>query len=178
MVLLVAYIPKVRSQEWGIKTNILYDMTSTLNLGLEVGIGRQWSLDVPVNYNGWLSTDRHKFKHWMIQPELRYWLCRKYDGHFFGIHGHYAKFNVGGIQPISQLRNNRFQGRLYGGGISYGYQWILGVRWGLEATLGVGYVHFKYDHYRCWTCEERVGPYQKNYFGPTKAGISLIYLLK
>ncbi len=170
------------AQKVGVKTNLLYDATTTANLGLEIGLARQWTLDVSGNYNGWTSSETRKFKHWLIQPEARYWFCQKFNGHFLGLHGHYSKFNMGGFKlPFGLykgLRDNRYQGDLYGAGLSYGYHWILGKRWGFEATIGAGYARINYDRIQCKTCGDKTGPHHKNYWGPTKAGISLIYLIK
>ena len=60
------------------KTNILYDMTSTINLGMEFGLGPKWTLDLSGNYNPWTFSDNHKIKHWMVQPEVRYWTCQTF----------------------------------------------------------------------------------------------------
>ncbi len=167
----------LRSQVVGVKSNLLYDMTSTINLGLEVGLGPKWSLELPVNYNPWsLGTDK-KIKHWLIQPEIRYWLCERFNGHFFGLHGHAAGYNFGGIKLIG-LEDHRYEGNLYGGGISYGYQWILNKRWSIEATLGVGYAYLDHTKYNCETCGTKIGDYTKNYFGPTKLGVSIIYIIR
>ena len=129
----IFYLP-----QFALKTNALYLGTTTLNLGMEVGLSKHYSLDVSGNWNPWTFSDNKKIKHWGIQPELRYWLCERFNGHFFGLHGHYAKYNVGGIKQLG-LKHRRYEGELYGGGISYGYQWILSNRFSMEATLGVGY---------------------------------------
>ena len=65
-----------------------------------------------------------------------------------------------------------------GGGISYGYHLLLSNRWSLEANIGAGYIRLHYDKFRCETCGEKVGTENRNYFGPTKAAISLIFLIK
>ena len=50
----------------------------------------------------------------------------KFNGHFLGVHAHYADYNVGGIKFLSKnMENYRYQGNLYGAGLSYGYQWLL-----------------------------------------------------
>lgn len=41
------------AQSIAVKSNLLYDATSTLNMGVELGLSRQWTLDVPLNYNPW-----------------------------------------------------------------------------------------------------------------------------
>lgn len=172
----------VIGQVVGIKTNVLYDATSTFNLGLEIGMGKKTSLDISGNYNPWKFSNNRQIKHWLIQPELRWWLCEKFNGHFFGIHGHYAEYNAQGIKlPFGLykgLRDNRYDGNLYGGGISYGYQWILGNHWGIEASIGVGYAHLKYDRYERGECTKKLETKHKNYVGPTKVALSFIYLIK
>ena len=50
------------------------------------------------------------------------------------------------------MQNMRYQGRLYGGGLSIGHSWILKKRWSLEASIGLGYARILYDKYPCATC--------------------------
>ena len=162
---------------FALKTNALYLATTTFNLGMEIGLSKKFTLDISGNYNPWEFSDNKKIKHWLVQPELRYWPCERFNGHFFGLHGHYAEFNVGGIKMLD-LDGKRYEGNLYGGGISYGYQWVLGNRWNIEASIGVGYAHIDYDKYRCEKCGTKIKDDSKNYWGPTKASISLIYIIK
>ena len=167
----------VQSQTTGAKTNLLYGMTSTVNLGLEIGLAPKWTLELPVNYNPWEFGNGRKLKHWLVQPEVRHWLCERFNGHFFGLHAHAAGYNVSGIK-VGSLKDYRYEGNLYGAGVSYGYQWILGKRWSLEATIGVGYAYLDRAKYPCGTCESKIHDGTKNYFGPTKAGVSLVYIIK
>lgn len=168
------------SQVVGIKTNILMDVTKTINLGAEVGLTPKTTLDLYVNYNPWKSNDLKMFKMLVFQPEYRYWLCDRFNGHFFGVHLHGGIYQAAGIDmPFGlwkNLKNNRFKGNFLGFGVSYGYQWMLGKHWNAEANIGVGYVRAQYRQYQCATCGERLGKGHKNYVGPTKASLSLIYL--
>lgn len=168
---------ELRLPDYVVKTNALYLATTTLNLGVEIGLSKKFTLDISGNYNPWSFSDNKKLKHWLVQPELRYWLCERFNGHFFGLHGHYAEYNVGGIKMLG-LENYRYEGNLYGAGISYGYHWLLNNRWSLEATIGVGYAHLDYDKYRCEKCGTKIKDDTKDYWGPTKVGLSLIYILK
>ena len=79
---------------------------------------------------------------------------------------------------IFGLGNYRYDGKIYGAGISYGYHWILKNRWSMEATIGAGYARLNYDKYVCGKCGEKLGHNNKNYFGPTKIGLSIIYTIK
>ena len=167
-----------KAQGLAVKSNLLYDVTTTMNLGLELGLSRKWTLDVPVNYNPWKPADGKRLRHWGVQPELRYWFCERFNG----VHAHYADFNVGGWPDWSFISENmqksRYQGYLYGGGVSVGHSWILRKRWSIEASIGVGYARIEYEKYPCATCGTKLKDTGKNYLGPTKASLSLIYLIK
>ncbi|MDL2278222.1 DUF3575 domain-containing protein [Parabacteroides sp. OttesenSCG-928-G07] len=180
--LLLASMTTVSAQKFAVKSNLLYDATTTLNLGVEMGLSEKWTLDISGNYNPWtFGSDEPKtrLKHWLVQPELRYWLCEKFNGHFFGVHGHYADYNVGGIKFLSQnMENHRYQGYLYGAGISYGHQWILSNRWSIEGVIGVGWAHLNHDKYPCTECGTSMKKDSRDYFGVTKAAISIIYFIK
>ena len=166
------YLPK-----FAIKTNALYWATSTPNLGFEIGLAKKLTLDVSGNYNPWKFSDNKQFKHWLVQPELRYWLCERFNGSFFGLHGHYADVDISNLDMFG-LGHDRYDGKLYGAGISHGYQWILNKRWSMEATIGLGYAHIKYDKYEPGDNGQKLGHSTKDYFGPTKVGLSFIYIIK
>ncbi|MDR1918339.1 MAG: DUF3575 domain-containing protein [Tannerellaceae bacterium] len=170
-------LPQLSAQRIGVKSNILYDFTTTLNFGLEVGLAPQWTIDLPVNYNPWVFSENMKLKHWLIQPEVRYWFCEKFMGHFVGLHAHTGEFNVGGIKWLG-MKDYRYQGTLYGAGLSYGYQWLLNTHWSLEATIGLGYAYLSHAKYPCEKCATKIEDATTNYFGPTKLGVSLIYIMK
>lgn len=170
------------AQDWAVKTNLLYDATATVNLGAEIGLAPKWTLDLSANYNGWTFNDNKKWKHWLAQPEARYWLCERFNGHFVGAHLLGGQYNWGGIKmPFGlweNLENYRYEGWYAGAGLVYGYQWLLGKRWSIEAALGLGYVRAHYDKYECVHCGEWMGKGDKNYLGVTKAAVSLIYIIK
>lgn len=167
-----------------IKTNLLYDATATINLGVEFAVADKWTMDVSGNLNNWsFSSGSRKWKHVLIQPELRYWLCERFSGHFVGVHLHAGLFNVGNLPALGGLASEnmqqyRYQGYLYGGGFTYGYQWVIGNRWSVETSIGLGFAHVNYDKYPCGSCGRKIKNNSKNYFGPTKVSISLIYSIK
>ena len=72
--LLLAGMTNVYGQKFAVKSNLLYDATATINLGVEMGLSKKWTLDLSGNYNGWKFGDDMRWKHWMVQPEARYWL--------------------------------------------------------------------------------------------------------
>lgn len=172
------------AQDVSLKTNVLYDATITANIGVETGLADKWSLDLSGNYNGW-TINGHKWKHWMAQPEVRYWFCDRYAGHFLGLHAMGGQYNVGDFDTnlkifkadFSKLKDHRVQGWAVGAGVAYGYAFILGQHWNLELEAGFGYIYTRYDRYECQDCGQRIEKDKPfHYVGPTKAAINLVYL--
>ena len=180
LLMLGYFVPGSKAQKVAVKSNLLYDLTTTMNLGVEIGLAPKWTLDVPVNYNPWKPDNGRRLRHWGIQPEVRYWFCERFNRTFVGLHAHYADFNVGNLPGLfsDNMQKNRYQGHLYGGGLSIGHSWILKKRWSIEASVGLGYERIEYEKYPCAECGCRLKSDTRNYFRPTKVGISLIYLIK
>lgn len=173
-----------KGQNVAIKTNLLYDAFLNANAGVEIGLAPRWTLDVSGDYNAW-PINEHRWKHWLVQPELRYWFCDRFAGHFLGVHGLGGQYNIGQIpvnytvlgKDLSKLADFRYQGWAVGGGIAYGYSWILGKHWNLEAEIGAGYVYTRYDTFECKDCGRKIeSDTPKHYVGPTKAAINLVYV--
>ena len=163
-----------------LKTNLLIWATTTPNGSLEVRLGKRWTLDAAVAYNPWRFGSEKSHRFWFVQPELRYWFCEAFENHFIGVHGIYGKYNIGNSKlPFTDIFDyTKYKGKAYGGGISYGYHLPIGKRWGIEFTVGAGYVYLDYDKYKCGSCDEFEGNFDKHYIGPTKAGVTLIFMIK
>ena len=175
----------VNAQDVALKTNILSDAFMNINAGIEVGLAPRWTLDVSGGFNAWTLSHNRRWKHWAVQPEARYWFCDRFAGHFIGIHVHGGQYNLGGIDinfkllgtDFSTLKDTRYQGWFLGGGIAYGYTWILGRHWNFETEIGVGYSYTRYDRFKCAGCGKKIEKNKPhNYFGPTKAAVNLVYL--
>ena len=177
---LIIFAANTSAQTVAVKTNLLYDATSTLNLGMEFGLARKWTLDVSGSLNPWKFKDDKKFRIWMVQPEARYWFCEKFNGHFVGFHAMGGQFNAGNIKMpfglMKHLKDNRYEGWYAGGGLVYGYQWVVGRHWNFEAAVGVGYDYISYDKYKCGSCGSKEGSGHTNYVGITKVAIAAVYL--
>lgn len=181
---LLCFSLSAHGQKVAVKTNLLYDATATINAGVEVGLAPRWTLDVSGNFNGWVMSHERRWKHFFVQPEARYWLCDRFAGHFLGVHLHGGTFNVGGLEnsisflgtDFSALSDNRFQGWFLGAGVGYGYDFVLGKHWNLEMEIGIGYAYARYDRFRLTGCGRKMEEdLSHNYFGITKAAISLVY---
>jgi hypothetical protein len=169
----------IQAQNVAVKSNIVYDATGTLNLGAEYAINKKFSVDLSGNYNGWdLKSDGTSWQHYMIQPEFRYWMLESFNGHFFGVHGMYMGYNLARLElPLFDFqRKYMYDGSAFGGGVSYGYQLYITPRLNVEFSLGVGYASFEYDKI-LYREKELDGRYTKSYFGLTKLGISIVYII-
>lgn len=183
----------VNAQRIGVKTNALYLATSTPNIGLEYAFADRFSLELEGGYNPWiLDGDRNmKAKHFLVSPEVRYWFCEAFNGHFIGINANYTLFNLSGVDVpavffpsarsamvLEDLKNRRSEGWAAGAGLTYGCVWPIARRWNLECTVGLGYWYTDYDKFesrKCGLFQEHVS---HGAFGPTALGISFIYLIR
>lgn len=178
LLLLLSFTVSISGQQVALKTNVLFLAPASPNAGVEISIGKKFSVDIWGTYNPWMFNNKMHLNFYLAQPELRYWFCRKFEGHFIGLHGHYGRFDIGQIPFIPNLQQHELRGTLYGGGLSYGYHWAIGRHWGLEATIGGGYARMEYTRYKCAECAEPTGFYTRSYIGPTRAGLSIIYFLR
>lgn len=186
-VLLAASVTHADAQKAALKTNLFYGAYAySPNMGLEFGLGKHSTLDLSGGFNHWnldgSRDNNRKLVHWLAQAEYRHWFCQRFNGHFLGVHALGGQYNIAGHNmPLlfgKGSKDFRYQGWGAGAGVSYGYCWILGNRWGLEANIGVGYVRLHYDKYKCAKCGAYVTTENRNYFGPTRAGLNLIFIIK
>ena len=153
----VAY--RAGAQQVGIKTNVVYDATATVNLGVEVGLSQRLTLDVSGNLNLWTWRENMKWKHWLVQPELRLWTCQRFAGHFFAVHGLAGQFNFGNIQNGVKLLGTDFS--------------VLSTR------RCVGAIYSRSNGFDCDVCnrviedEQNIGKLRP---ALTKAAINIVYL--
>lgn len=170
---------------FAVKTNLLYAAaTLTPNLAVEFGLGRRSTVELSGSWNQWnRKGDREsnkKLNHYIIRPEYRYWLCERFTGHFVGADLFFGQYNIGqyDVPLIGFKKERRYEGYGWGGGIVYGYHLPFGKRWGLEFHLGVGVAQLEYDEYDCTVCVREYEKKSKTYVGPTRAGISLVFMIK
>ncbi len=166
---------------WSVKTNLLWDATASVNLATEFRVGRKTTIELPISFNYWNFSDERKWKHTLYQPGVRFWTCEAFNGFFWGVHAHYGTYNIGNLPspPFSDYANtHRYEGWLVGGGVSAGWHWIVGKRWAFEAELGAGYAYLDYKTYRCENCGKQTGAKTSNYWGPTKAVVALVFMIK
>lgn len=167
-----------------VKTNLLYDALVLPNIGLEFYLGRGWSVAGNWMYTWFKNDTRHRYHRiYGGDLEFRRWLSygkKPLTGHHIGLYGQLLTYDLewGGKGYLGDRWS-------YGGGFSYGYSAPIDRRLNLDFTLGVGYIGGEYYEYipkgycqihkkECylWKATKR-----RHWFGPTKAEISLVWLL-
>lgn len=160
---------RASAQDVALKTNAFYWLATTPNLGVEFATSRKVTIELSGAYNPWTFNDGKKMRFWLAQPEVKYWFCEKFEGHFIGFHVH-------GAQYFGGFNKKRYDGYLAGFGFSYGYDWILSPHWNIEAEIGLGYAHLWYDQSDRIPCLKNKEHHHKNYVGVTRAALSFIYI--
>lgn len=174
-----------------IKTNLLYGVVLAPNLGIEYGVAPKFTLELSGGYSSWAkgvaalesgdkNPDFKRLEHWLVKPELRYWPGgERFAGHFVGVQGFYADYQTAGIDiPTIFEKQYFYDGNGFGAGLVYGYHWNWGDRWGVEFSLGVGAIQMEYVRKDCSACDDKAVKFEKTYFGPTSAGVKLVFRIK
>ncbi len=180
-------IKECRPFYMGIKTNMLLDALLIPNIGAEFYIGKNWSITADWMY-GWWDHDRTHY-YWRAYGGTlgaRWWFGNK--AHEKPLTGHHIGVFAGVVTYDFELGHGGIMGGLPHGtlwdrcnfisGVEYGYSLPIARRLNLDFTIGIGYLGGKYLKY-----EPKYGFYiwqsthKLRWFGPTKAEISLVWLL-
>jgi hypothetical protein len=163
----------------GVKTNLLYDIAAVPNLGIDIYLGKRWTIDANWMYAWWKCDHRNRY--WRIyggDVAIRKWFGSKaaqkpLTGHHLGIYGQMLTYDFewGGRGYLGDRWT-------YGGGIEYGYSAPIAKRLNLDFTIGLGYLRGEYKEYipidthYVWQVTK-----MRNWFGPTKLEVSLVWLI-
>ena len=185
LLLSISALQGLRAQNVAVKTNVLGDAFLNPNAAVEVGLAPKWTLDVSGSLNLWTVGDGHKWRHWLVRPEARYWVCQRFAGHFFGLHAIGGQYNFGKLNipfkflgsDFRELKHKRYEGWGIGAGLAYGYAWPISKHWNVEAEVGFGWIWTRFDSYPCANCGSKIDDGKThNYVGPTKLAVNVVYL--
>ncbi len=171
----------------GLKTNMLYDALLLPNIGAEFYVGKNISLTADWMY-GWWDRDRTHY-YWRAYGGnigARWWFGKK--AHEKPLTGHHLGLFAGVITYDFELGKGGIMGGLphktlwdrcnFISGIEYGYSLPVAKRLNIDFSLALGYMGGKYLKYEpkygfyIWQSTHRL-----HWFGPTKAEISLVWLI-
>lgn len=162
-----------------VKTNMLYDLAIVPNIGVEFYLGKNFSIAGNWMYSWWKSDP--KAWYWRTYGgdlAVRWWFGQAAEkkpltGHHVGVYGQIVTydFETGGRGYLGDRWS-------YAGGVEYGYSLPIARRLNIDFNLGVGYLggefkeYLPIDGHYVWQVTK-----QRHWFGPTKAEISLVWLL-
>ena len=164
-----------------LKTNLLYDVVLIPNAGVEVSLGRQWTVGADGFFTWFSSDSRHRY--W--QGYGGYLTVRRYfgtpvEGQSFLFKGHHIGAYALGLTYDVEWGGRGYQADRFGfgGGVEYGYALPIGRNLLLDFSLGIGFQDGEYkeydpqDNHYVWQTTSK-----RHWFGPTKAEVSLKWVL-
>ena len=169
------------------KTNLLYDALLVPNAGVEFYLGKGFSASGSWMYAWWKKNRRHRY--WRIyggELAIRKYFCRPeggspLSGHHLGVYGQILTydFETGGRGYMGGKPGGTLWEKMnYTAGLEYGYSLPVARRLNIDFVIGLGYwggTYYEYlpmDNHYVWQATK-----QRHWFGPTKAEISLVWLL-
>lgn len=170
--------PSQPTPRMSVKTNLLAYSTLIPNTGVEFYLAPHWSAEITAMYSPFdLFRYNLKTRVLVAKPEVRYWFDEAMrQGHFIGLHIPIAGFN---IQLDDNFRYQDPKRALWGVGLNYGYALLWGDenQWSLDFTFGLGYMDVRYNVYEGVRNGKYVRSEMKHYFGPTRVGVNLSYII-
>lgn len=162
-----------------VKTNMLYDALLVPNIGVEFYLGKGWTIGANWMYAWWDIDSKHRY--WRVYGGdlgIRKYFGRKAEekplaGHHLGVYGQMLTYDF--EWGSTGYLGDRWS---WGAGLEYGYSLPVSRRLNIDFSVGIGYLGGEYkvydpmDGHYVWR-ETR----QRHWFGPTKAEVSLIWLI-
>lgn len=162
-----------------LRTNLLYDAFLLPTLGIEWRINDRIGIRLDGSLSRWGGSTGKVQKAWLLNPEARWYLL--HDKRFYaGVSGSYGEYNIYKYPLGSLLKDDTgYQGHLWNAGLTVGYQLRLSRHLSADFNLGLGYTRSEYDSFtvtgntRVYKQRDR----KKSLWGPTQAGISLVWTI-
>ena len=177
-------IVKERNMFAAVKTNLLFDAVTALNVEVEVPIGRRFSVMWEDVFPWWETGNKYCFQLWEMGAEARFWFrpwerkgMEKLRGFFVGPYVYSGKYD------FQYDRSINYQGEFWSAGLTAGYSVALGKKKNvnLEMSLSMGYMESPFRHYlpdggytKLLHDPARDGKFYNIFMYPTKAKVSLV----
>lgn len=173
---------------FAVKTNLLFDLASALNVEVEVPLGKRWSVAGEWTFPWWIfdnkkaDSKRHRMQLLQGSVDVKYWfgnrnLHPKLDGWFVGLYGAAGKYDF-------EYNKKGYQGEInLSAGLTAGYAHRIGRHFFMEYGLNLGVLKTDYREYTTkWGYDKQWHPiYQKSgnytWIGPTKVKVSIGWII-
>ena len=170
-----------------IRTNMLYDLMTIPNIGVDFYLGKNISIGANWRYSWWNSNKANWY--WRTYGgdiNLRYWLGKAahekpLQGHHVGVYGQVFTydFEVGGKGIMGgKPRGDIFDKCNFIVAAEYGYSLPITRRLNIDFSAAFGYMGGEYREYEpidnCYVWQTTK---ERHYFGPTKVEVALVWLI-
>ncbi|MBC5614548.1 DUF3575 domain-containing protein [Bacteroides hominis] len=176
---LPSVLPPPETYRFAVRTNLLYDAVLLPTIGVEWRVSPDWGIKLDGSLAWWGGKSDKIQKVWLLNPEVRRYLLRN-RRFYVGASGSYGEYNLYKY-PVGSLfsKDTGYQGTMWSAGVTVGYQLCLSRTFSVDFNLGLGYARSEYDSYgmtdgvRVYKAKNQ----SKNYWGPTQAGINLVWTI-
>ena len=183
------YLEVQRDPVLNVRTNLLYDLGTALNVGVEYYIPRsRWTLAASYTFPWWSHDQSHHYFQ-LLDGSVE---ARRYFDKNTHPTGYYlSAYGQVNLYDFSFNAEDAWQGEGWGAGLGYGYVWQpwRNQRWKLDAFVRFGYYQTLYDpyhasdpfngkYYHDWEgMPEDFIPrnHRLRWLGPTGAGVTISY---
>lgn len=162
-------------------TNMLYDAVLTPNIGVGLCVTDKITIFADWMYARWSNRDKRRY--WRIYGgdiEARYRIGRQkanspLAGHHVGVYCSMACYDFQAGRSHRGVLSAKWN---YAVGMSYTYSMPIATHFNIDFNLGVGYLWGTYKRHRLIDdCDVWLSTHKLGWFGPTRAGVSLVWLI-
>jgi hypothetical protein len=171
---------------FALKTNLLYDTGSAVNMEVEAPVGQRWSIAGELTLPWWKSDEKQRCLQLMNgMLEVRRWFGERFDRP--ALTGWFAGIYAGGGYYDVEWGTKGYQGKHFMTGVSGGYTHTISKNecFRMEYSLGAGYLTSPYNSYtpvfgygiddKWHLIRRQSGTF--NWVGPARIKISLVWML-
>ncbi len=162
-------------------TNMLYDAALIPNIGVGMSVTDRITLTADWMCAWWNNRDKRRY--WRLYGgdiEARYRIGKgigrsPLGGHHVGVYCSMACYDFQTGRSHKGTLSDKYN---YAVGMSYTYSMPVATRLNIDFSLGIGYLWGTYKKHRVIDdCDVWLSTHKLGWFGPTRAGVSLVWLI-
>lgn len=164
-----------------LKTNVLYDGATILNVEAEVPVMDHWSIVGSWTFPWWETGNKYCLQQLELDLQARYWV-RSFQPECKFTGWYYGGYAMSGLYDFQYDTKLCYQGEYWSAGLTAGYALPFGSRkqYRLEFGISAGYLSSDYRHYvpaddYSELIRDRANVGRISYFGPTKVKVAIVF---
>lgn len=175
---LISHLMGAQNAKFALSTNVLdWANFGTTNIEMGVGVSQHFSIQASARYNPWEFTAKKsqipvRNNQLTVSAGGRYWPWYVFSGWWIGFKAQYSDYTKTGIwRPALE------EGVKLGGGLSFGYTWMVHKKFNIEFGAGMwGGYQTKYNLYCCSLMDSlrETGP--RGFVDVDSFSVSLMYV--